>query len=185
MTMSIFCTVSSTAIPELVGVEAIMGFHLSSENSVWAQHYWTWSNDSTRVSREELSTWLHRLYVQIVLPAERESMNMVREECPNTIATFVSVCDFLIRVRHFPARWIVLAIEALLQGNGQKFLSLARPPSKLPNRYEPLETAEMINLSFFRSNEKCRWHFGCRNIAQGHSALSSSRHVMGTCVGMN
>lgn len=94
-------------------------------------------------------TWLHRLYVQIVLPAKRESMNMVREECPNTIAAFLSVCDFLVRVRGIPAHWIVSTIDDILKGSGRNFKSWVRPPSTFPNRYEPLEMAETINLSSF------------------------------------
>lgn len=84
-----------------------------------------------------------------MLPAERDSKNLVREEYPNTVAAFVSVCDYLVQVRRIPAHWVVSAIDAILQGGGRKFNSRARPPYTFPNRYEPQETVATINLSSF------------------------------------
>lgn len=140
---------SSTAIPTFVQVESILGLVPRTANSVWPQHYWTWSQGAARATRNELTTWLQRLYIMIMLPAEQDSSNGVREEYASTTATFVNVCEFLVQVRGYPAHWIVSAIDGILQGGGRKFKTRARAPSIFPNRYQPEKDAELINLSAF------------------------------------
>lgn len=126
---------SSTAIPDLVGIDAILGLRFMSENCAWAQHYWTWSNSDSRVRISGRAIDLkNRLYGLMALAATRDSLNMVHEECTNTTAMFLSVCDFLIHLRRVPAHWVVSAIDTILQAkwrpNAQVFCTTTEQVSE-------------------------------------------------------
>jgi len=124
---------SSTAIPTLHDVKRLLGLELRSKNSCWVQNYWTWSecSEGACATRDELTTWLRNLYVNVVTPPERNACNKVHKAYPCTVASFVGMCDFLVQVLQYPAHWIVSILDDILKGKARKF-SVISPMSVTP-----------------------------------------------------
>lgn len=141
---------SSTAIPELDQVTQILGVQCTSGNSVWADNDWTWAKSSLRATKEDIRLWLHRLFFNVILPAERDPNNMIREVCPQTIVTFLRTCNHCVQVLRYPTHWIAGVLDELLCLSGKRQLkTIAQVPQTFPNAFEEEEEIRNINVSSF------------------------------------
>ena len=109
----------------------------------------------------EFKTWLHRLYLQTVLPPDRDGKATVPEERPNTVDTFLRTCAFCIEGLEYPVHWVMAALDELLDlGKPLKTKAALLNQSPAPKIIPPEKRANTYKLAAFRAeleNQLSMW----------------------------
>lgn len=67
------------------------------------------------MTHEDLRAWIHRLYLMIVLPADRDCNSMMREERPSNISLFLLTLSRCVTHLGIPAHFVASIPEDLLK----------------------------------------------------------------------
>ncbi|KAK5115399.1 hypothetical protein LTR85_009859 [Meristemomyces frigidus] len=86
------------------------------------------------MARDELERWLHRLFLKLSIPKERQGRDFVLIYSPLNLTAFVRLCSHLHHIG-YPAHRISGVLSEIMSG---KLTSKARPP-----RSEPLKIREV------------------------------------------
>lgn len=89
---------------------------------------------ATRMPRDQLETWLFRLFLKLAIPKDRDLRNYVLVYSPLNLTAFLRLCGHLHNIG-YPAHWISGVLEDICSG---KITTKARPP-----RSEPLSIKEV------------------------------------------
>ena len=117
--------VFSTAALGYKEAESIFRLRVAdNEPSVWGSFtVWGQVDDDVKrnggdllpLSHEELRTWLHRLYMLTVLPADRDINSQIREEKASNINLFLLSLSHCVSRLSVPAHFIATVLEDLLK----------------------------------------------------------------------
>jgi tetratricopeptide (TPR) repeat protein len=130
--------------------------------SAWDHFIW-WGpcKDQLSVTEAEVRTWLHRLYMMIVLPPDRDITCIVKEEKAGTVDLFLTVCVYCMETLDYPIHWISGVLQDLLISSGAKPLKTkALIVNETPAKIRPETKVQKYDFSPFRlelANQMAIW----------------------------
>jgi len=157
---------SATAIPQLKEVSPLLGYQPVGKDCVWGEQQWVASPNAKHVSRDELTLWLHRLYLSIMFPSQRDSFCVMREECPYSINMFFRVCTHLVEYRNYPSHWIAGVLDEIL-ASSKNFTTSALISTNTPKTFKREDKICTYNLSSFLLEFKTHLRMWLQSKANG------------------
>lgn len=136
--------------------EAIFRLRVTAEEPSTWDHFTVWEQVATPhknlpVSYESLRQWLHRLYLSIVLPPDRDPSSVLREERPSNVNLFLLTLSSCVERLGVPPHFVASVIEDLLQKDKlvtKATLSNDSPASALSRNNV---SKKVFNLTAFRA----------------------------------
>ena len=83
------------------------------------------------MTHEDLRAWIHRLYLMIVLPADRDCNSMMREERPSNISLFLLTLSRCVTHLGIPAHFVASIPEDLLKKKALVTTATLAPPHQV------------------------------------------------------
>ena len=150
-------TFAATGIPSRNDMLRLMGvLRLTGEDIFSEQNQWTWAQKSSKMmvhaTRDELTTWLHRVLLSALLPPVRDPWGACNEQCPTNVATFMRLCAFSVEELGYPPHWVggILDEIATACRTTGVLKSKADIPSESPVTYSGATKIQKIDIGAFR-----------------------------------
>jgi len=141
---------SATAISSLDACGSLLGLTFMNSDNIWV-HCHQWKGGLTPcATKDEVTRWLHRLLLIILLPPKRESYNP-NENCPMNIAQFLRTCVYCIEHLKYPIHWIGSVLDDIITACSTGVLKTkAEIPSSSPLTFRACKTMNKVNIKPFR-----------------------------------
>ena len=97
--------------------EAVFNLSVTDdEPSVWGPFtVWERSGSEKSLSHEDIRTWIHRLYLMLCLPPDRDCNSTMREEKPGNMSLFLLTLSRCVTHLGIPAHFVASILEDLLK----------------------------------------------------------------------
>ncbi|KAL7553951.1 hypothetical protein ACHAWF_017877 [Thalassiosira exigua] len=141
--------------------------------TIWEQMD-TLRDEGLPLPHQELRTWIHRLYLLIILPADRDVNSMIREEKPSNVNLFLQTLSHCVKHLDIPAHFIASILEDLLKNKtlaAKAYLSNESPASALC-RISP--SKKSYNISAFHTELANQTAFFLQNNLLGFRILDTN-----------
>ena len=142
---------SATAVSSLNAVETILGLSYMNSDDIWI-HSNQWTGGMTpSATRDEVTQWLHRLLLTILLPPKRESYN-INENCPMNFAQFLRTCVYCVEILQYPRHWIGSVLDDIVASCSTTGIlkTKANIPPSSPLTFHACNTVNKVNIKPFR-----------------------------------
>lgn len=141
---------SATAISSLDACGSLLGLTFMNSDNIWAHcHQWT-GGVTPCATKDEVTRWLHRLLLIILLPPKRESYD-INENCPMNIAQFLRTCVYCIEYLKYPMHWIGSVLDDIITACSTGVLKTkAEIPSSSPLTFHACNAMNKVNIKPFR-----------------------------------
>ena len=136
--------------------EAVWGLKVTDEEpSTWGS-FTTWEraqidSDALPLTHEQLRTWLHRLFLTIVLPPDRDPSSQLREERASSIGLFFTTLSICTKELGFPAHFISSILDDLLKSKTLVTKATLSNDSPAPISSRNNSAKKKYNISAFQA----------------------------------